>query len=114
MERAAGGDLQPLADRLRNAKKLLQAESAMAADFLDGTRKVKNPEHRPPKDETRKQQMLLALDVCEQMHLGARSEKDAVELVCKARGKRKRTVQDAVFAHPEMFAGLKRRVRARK
>ena len=63
------GDLQPLADRLRNARNLLPEERALAAGIVDGTRKVKKPAHRPASDKTRKQQTLLALDVWKEMHL---------------------------------------------
>jgi hypothetical protein len=114
IERALGGDLRPLADRLRSAKRLLPAERAMAADFFDGTRKSKNPAHRPVKDETRQQAMLLALAVWHQMQLGA-TEKTAVKRVSESERKSERTVRVSVAAHPEMFTGLKRRrVRARK
>jgi hypothetical protein len=113
LERALGGDLRPLADRLRSAKKLLPTERAMAADFLDGTRKLKNPAHRPVQNETRKLTMLLALAVWHQMKLGA-AEKTAVRNVSKTEAKSESTVRSSVAAHPEMFAGTPRRVRASK
>jgi hypothetical protein len=114
IEQALGGDLRPLADRLRGAGKLLPEERAMAADFLDGTPKIKNPAHRPVKDETRKQEMLRALSVWAEMKPGG-SEKTAVKRVAEAEGISERTVRMAVAAHPEMFAGMPhRRVRARK
>jgi len=112
LEQAMGGDLQPLADRMRSGKKLLPEERGIAADFLDGTRAIKNPDHRPASDETRKQVMLLALAVWQRMKLGE-TEKLAVEGVSEAEGKSERTVRAAVQAHPEMFEGMKRRVRAR-
>jgi hypothetical protein len=117
VERALAGDLQPIADRVRSGKKLLPEECAIAADLLDGTREMKNPAHRPASDETRKQEMLLALAVWQRMKLGE-FEKIAVKAVSAAEGKGERTVRAAVQAHPEMFAGLKRRkaaaFRARK